>query len=176
MKAGSFIIQSSVLLVGLIIVFASLYSANDTSYSLGDTASRRHFYISAEILPDHLLYPVIMMIDRTALASAKTPAERIRIQVNYAHRRLNSARTLSAQHKPGMALSTLTKSQKYLNQAAQDAIAHGTPQDRALVIRAIANHEQLINTITDTQLLHNQDVVHLREEANALKNQLQSMP
>ncbi len=176
MKAGSIIIQSSVLLVGFAIVFASLYSANDHSYSLGDTASRRHFYISAEILPDHLLYPVVMMIDKTALASAKTPAERIRIQVNYAHRRLNSARTLSAHNKPGMALSTLTKSQKYLNQAAQDAIAQGTVQDRALVIRAIANHEQLINQIADEQLLHNQDVVHLREEANALKNQLQSMP
>ena len=74
-----------------------------------------------------------------------------------------------------MALSTLTKSQKYLNQAAQEAIAHGSEQDRALVIRAIANHDQQIEQIADDQLIHDQDVVHLREEANALKNQLQAM-
>lgn len=174
MKAGSLIIQSSVLLVGLVIVFTSLYSANGSNYGLGDTASRRHFYISAEILPDHLLYPMVMLIDKMALSTAHQPAERIRIQVNYAHRRLNSARTLSANCKPGMALSTLTKSQKYLNQAAQEALINGSSQEKALVIRAIVHHEQQIQSITDEQLLHNQDVVHLREEANALKNQLQA--
>ena len=174
MKAGSFIIQSSAVVFGLLIVFASLYSANDRSYGLGNTASRRYLYVSAEILPDHLLYPAIMLVDRMALASAHTPAERIRIQINYAHRRLNSARTLAASHKPEMAVSTLTKSQKYLNQAAQEALAQGSARDRALVIRAIANQEQQISKIADDQLIHNQDVVHLKEEANALKNQLQA--
>lgn len=175
MKPGVFILQSSVLLVGLLIVMASLISANDRSCDLGDTASRRYLYISTEILPDHLLYPFVMFIDRAALSSAKTPGERIRMQVNFAHRRLNSARTLAGKQKLGLALSTLTKSQKYLNQAAQEAIATGSTQERYLVIRAIASHDEKIGQITNDQLLHNQDVVHLREEANALKNQLQAM-
>lgn len=174
MKTGAFFIQSSFLFVGLLIVAISLFSANDHSYRLGDSASRRYFYISSEILPDHVLYPMLMLVDHTALQSTHDSSKRIKIQVNYAYRRLSSASALAARHKPGIALSTLTKSQKYLNQAAQEAIATGTREDKQVVIRAISYHNQQISQITDERVTTNQDVTHLKNEAEALMNQLQS--
>ena len=174
MKTGSVFFQSSLLLLGLLVVAVSLFSANDQSYHLGNTSSRKYLYISAEILPDHLLYPALMLIDKAALSRADSSSERIRMQVNYAYRRLNSARTLAANQKLGLALSTLTKSQKYLNQAAQEALVAGSTADRQIVIRAIAHQNHQINQLAEEQLTHDKDVTHLRDESEALKNQLQS--
>jgi hypothetical protein len=173
MKTGAVFFQSSLLLLGVLVVAISLFSANNQTYP-GETSSRKYLYISTEILPDHLLYPVLMVVDKAALSSAKTPSELVRIQVNYAYRRLNSAKTLAAKQKPGLALSTLTKSQKYLNQAAQEALIAGSLADRQIVIRAIAHQSQQITQFTDQQVAHNADVTHLRDEAEALLNQLQS--
>lgn len=174
MKVGSVFIQTSLVLLGLAVVVVSLFSANDRSYHLGETSSRKYLYFSTEILPDHLLYPALMLVDKAALANVTSPSERIRIQVNYAYRRLNAARTLAANHKMGLALSTLTKSQKYLNQAAQEALTTGSVEDRQIVIRAIAHQNDQIDQFGDEQITHNQDVAHLRDEAEALMNQLQS--
>ncbi len=173
MKTGAVFFQSSLLLLGILVVAISLISANNQTFP-GDTSSRKYLYFSTEILPDHLFYPVLMIVDRAALTSAKSPSERIRIQVNYAYRRLNSAKALAAKQKTGMALSTLTKSQKYLNQAAQEALVAGSLADRQIVIRAIAHQTQQVSQFADQQVVHHEDVTHLRDEAEALRNQLQS--
>lgn len=84
--------------------------------------SQRELYWDGTILPDHLAYPVVMLVDRVRLEAA-SPLERIELQIEYSQRRFVYAEQLLERNKPDLALSTVTKSQKYLLLAAQDAIA-----------------------------------------------------
>lgn len=68
-----------------------------------------------------------MAMDRLQLETAASPAEQIYIKVEYANRRLEYATALLDKGNEELAMTTLLKSQNYLNQAAQDALKDDIP-------------------------------------------------
>jgi hypothetical protein len=112
------------LVFGLGIVGISLSAVSPVLSSGGEfKESQRELYWNGAILPDHLAYPVVMLVDKVRLESA-SPSERVELQIEYSQRRLVYAEALLEDDKVELAHSTLTKSQKYLLQAANEAIAN----------------------------------------------------
>lgn len=161
-------------IVGSLILLISLFSAAKLGTDRDATASGRGFYWTTEILPDHVLYPFLMVIDRVALQTTHDPAKRVYMQVNYAHRRLTSAQLLAAKQKNSLALTTLTKAQKYLSQAAQDALTYQVPiPERRMVIKAIENQDQLAEELAPHFTPYDQGVLNqLRNESKILAETL----
>ncbi|NCN03994.1 MAG: hypothetical protein GW942_02875, partial [Candidatus Pacebacteria bacterium] len=109
-------IASGVLAVSLASSVPSVYSASDKIRT-----NDKQFYLNGEILPDHTLYPLVMVADKAKLMAAK-PDERINIYTTYANLRLSAAQQLLDKDQTQLALTTLTKSQKYLLKASQETI------------------------------------------------------
>lgn len=106
-----------------ILILAISFTAANSALSASDPIenSRRSFYMGERVLPDHVAYPALMAMDRAKLELA-SPQEQILIKADYAQRRYEYALALLEKDQPSLALSTLTKSHKYLIDAAEDAI------------------------------------------------------
>ena len=104
---------------GVSLVGISLVTASQVqSQSIG--VSQREMYFKDEVLPDHALYPLLMVKDRVLLETAQ-PEDRIHLRIEYAQRRMHYTKKLIAKGKFVTALSTATKAQKYLLTAALEA-------------------------------------------------------
>ena len=79
------------------------------------------FYIAKEILPDHSLYPILMVVDRLRLELAG-PERRVYLLSSYANRRLFYSKKLLEKNDQVLALTTLSKAIKYINQALEENI------------------------------------------------------
>lgn len=103
------------------ILFISLSTVSAVQSASG-VDQPKHFYIEGTLLPDHIAYPIVMMVDRAHLEAA-TPVEQVYLKTEYANRRLEYAQKLLEKNNSNLAVTTLTKSQKYLLSAAHEAIA-----------------------------------------------------
>jgi flagellin-specific chaperone FliS len=129
-------------LFGSSILVISLFSATQVSSTGGTAASESKLYFSQEILPDHSFYKVMMAMDRLQLETA-SPQEQIFMRVEYANRRLDYAKALLEKDKEDLAFTTLLKSQQYLHQAVQNALAADVPNSvKERVSKAVAYHTQ----------------------------------
>lgn len=113
------------LTVALLILVVSLTAVNVVQ-SAETRLSKRHFYLSGRVLPDHTAYPVLMALDRLRLETA-SPLEQIFLRVDYANRRFEYVLELLEKDQASLALTTMTKAQKYLIQAAHEAIEQEQP-------------------------------------------------
>jgi hypothetical protein len=106
--------------MAILVLGISLASSVPSVYSTGDQfkTNDKQFYFSGEILPDHLLYPAVMAADKVKFEMS-SPIEKIYAGTTYANLRLESALKLLEKENCPLALTTLTKSQKYLLMAAQ---------------------------------------------------------
>jgi flagellin-specific chaperone FliS len=109
----------------------------------------KKLYFGKDILPDNIMYPVLMAVDRVELETAPN-SEQIYIQIEYANRRLNYAQQLIDQQKEVLAVSTLTKAENYLaDAAAKVALNEDTTQtvkdDLSRAIRFHIDELQKIN-------------------------------
>lgn len=137
-KAISFI-SSATLAVAIMAV--SLASASRAESKDTSPISTRRLYFNQEILPDHLLYPVAMVGDRARLVVATDVDERAQLQVLYAERRLDSAHKLIEKGESDLAITTLTKAQKYMLQAVAAVESHTVSSTtKSLVISAITDY------------------------------------
>ncbi|MBU0576801.1 hypothetical protein KJ654_04065 [Patescibacteria group bacterium] len=110
------------LIVGVLMVMISINTSMPAAYpSSGFQASHRQFYLNNTILPDHILYPVLMTVDKFQLETTPFP-ERLWLQAEYGWRRLDYARQLIDKNKIDLALTAFTKSQKYLLNATQETL------------------------------------------------------
>jgi hypothetical protein len=136
------------LILGVSAVALSLSLASQVSSHESSKLSARELYWGEEILPDHLLYPGMMFMDRVQLDRAE-PTERTYMQVVYAGRRLLYAQELLAKGKEELAVTTLTKSQKYLLQAGRDTLNSHADNRELLtyVLKAYAFHHRELDTI-----------------------------
>ena len=103
-------------LSSIFILLSSFNIASQSQISDVDNLKNRKFYVQKEILPDHSLYPLLMLIDRFRLKMADRE-RRVYLSVAYAKRRLFYATRLVEKGEMALALTTFTKSQKYLNEA-----------------------------------------------------------
>lgn len=110
-------------------------------------------YMSEQILPDNALYLPLMARDRARLVL--TPKEeQVFLKLEYAEERYQSAVALANNGQEQLAITTMTKSQKYLLQAVYQVRADKdayTPDERIKVKTALETSlyrlELLQNTI-----------------------------
>ncbi|MCL4208967.1 hypothetical protein KJZ63_05070, partial [Patescibacteria group bacterium] len=78
MKPLKVLISFLGLCIAILILAVSLVSSTPSVYSAGDQpkTNDKEFYLEGDILPDHVLYPVVMMADKVKLTTAR-PEERL---------------------------------------------------------------------------------------------------
>lgn len=104
-----------------LIILLSLQSANKHRLVNHEKLVAGKFYIAKEILPDHSLYPFLMIIDRLRLESADND-KRLELLVSNAERRLFYTKKLLQKNDRDLAFTTFSKAIKYLNQALEENI------------------------------------------------------
>jgi len=105
---------------GLSVLVVSLVVTSQVISSGGQSSGARKFYFAADIMPDHVLYPLFMAFDRFKLETA-SPEEQVLLELVYAERRFIHGQELLNQGDEELAASTFSKSQKYLLSAVQKA-------------------------------------------------------
>jgi hypothetical protein len=161
--------MSATLILGLSLT-SSVMSAHSSSGIMG-----RSFYVDDKILPDHITYPLLMIIDRARLETA-TPLEQMYLMTEYANRRLVYATELQNQEQHDLAVTTLTKAQKYLLYAGGLVLSeHNTDKHRFHVAKTIEYHlKQISQTFHDDSLSdeHRAAIDKLNAELTAVHGQL----
>jgi len=112
-----FILSLTALFFACSVLLISLFTATLASSSGSHVLTSKKLYFGKDILPDNIMYPVLMAVDRVELETAPS-SEQIYIQIEYANRRLNYAQQLVDQQKEALAVSTITKAENYLADAA----------------------------------------------------------
>jgi hypothetical protein len=117
---GAFALASVVLLI-------SLQSANRQITPGSPQMRGQKLYMTAEILPDHSFYPVLMAYDflRLQLADQYSRGD---LLLSYSKRRDYYAQRLLDKGKVDLAATTFAKAVKYLNQALVDPEADSQKQ------------------------------------------------
>jgi len=123
-----FLLSTFALLVAGGILALSLMKAQNAFAENQAATARKQLYFGKEILPDNVLYPVIMAMDRVQLETAPD-YERVFIQMEYANRRLEYSEDLLIQKNDDESLivSTLTKAEAYLQNATQESLKLNSP-------------------------------------------------
>lgn len=80
-----------------------------------------YFLAYPGILPDHQLWGLKVMRDRVWLFLTADPIKRAELLLLFADKRINAARDLLEKDNPGLAVSTATRAEKYLEEAVQQA-------------------------------------------------------
>ncbi len=129
----------------------SLMDAHSVSSNGGKSSSDKELYFDKEMLPDHLFYPLFMIVDRVHLETAPKE-ERPYLEIEYANRRLLAGEELLDLKKEGLSVTTFTKAEKYLYDAAQDyKQQHGSDAQKTLLIKIITYHMRELKKL-DPQL------------------------
>lgn len=164
-------------LIGLGVIGTSLMNTS-TGIAAGQTSiSSKQMYLG-EVLPDHVAYLVITIMDKFYLETA-TPTERIHYEIKYSHRRLEYAKALleKGEDKQDLALATITKSQKYLIKAFSEAeqIVDLSDSTKDLLQRALIFNIREVKELTLKFPDYDRTVMdELRQQEQMMLDKLQS--
>lgn len=78
-----------------------------------------YFAHPGSVLPDHVLWPVKVLRDKIWLFVTTDPAKKAELNLLFADKRIGSARILFEKGNPELGFTTLTKTQKYFEEACQ---------------------------------------------------------
>jgi hypothetical protein len=162
--------------VGILFISLSTASINTVQSASGSfERTRKQFYVSSTILPDHVAYPVLMGIDRVRLESA-TPVEQVYMKTAYANRRLEYAETLLDKGANELAVTTLSKAEKYLLSAGNQALQADMPENVVRhVVSTIEFHKAKIDALETKFSDRDRAVLDgLNEDCRVMAMQLQS--
>lgn len=109
-------------LFGIFIFISSLFSYSQRTDFSNEKVSSKKLYFSKRILPDHIFYPLLMIADKSLL-SISSEESKIFLRIRLAQDRMISSKSLLEKGEESLALTTLTKSQKYLILAAHSYLA-----------------------------------------------------
>lgn len=147
MKTRLFLSLLAFVFAGGILV-TSLAAASQVSSSGVKPSSERELYFNREILPDNILYPVRMAVDRIHLETASSD-ERVFMEVEFANRRLDYAQALLKLKKEELAVTTITKAEQYLFHAVDDAAQNQAPESVELRLAKVVKYH--IKQLQDLQ-------------------------
>lgn len=142
---------------GLGLVGVSLLTTDAVEAGENDMSAKKLYM--GQVLPDHIAYPLLMAMDRFYLETAND-TERIYKQIEYSNRRLFYTQELLAQddvEKLPLALSTLTKAEKYLIKASLESMELESADEtvRDIVLRSLRYHrselDKLAHKFTNSQ-------------------------
>ncbi len=149
MQKRKYIFAVLSVLFGVFIFTSSLVASSqkqDTADS--DRISRKQLYFGKKILPDHILYPALMVIDKGLLFVTSGESE-IFLRIRMAQDRMISANSLLDKNEEGLSFSTLTKSQKYLLLAGQEFLSLESHSDEVGIglLKALEENTQNMKII-----------------------------
>jgi len=139
------------LFLGTLVLAVSLLKSVPVVHSSQGEPGSPSFYVNGEVLPDHIFYPILMVRDRLRLEAAE-PTERLYLQTEYANRRLRAGLDLLAKDNQLLALTTITKAQKYLLRSSEEAMDSQPPVGQAVlshVVRTIEFHSAAVASVKD---------------------------
>lgn len=176
MRHARFILSSAGLIFGFLVLGVSLSAGNTKVLSSSSPeSSRKQLYVNQVILPDHVAYPVLMAVDRVKL-ELDSPQERVYSEVEYANRRFEYAQALIDKGDLSLAVTTITKAEKYLIQAAQHALQlEDSRSQRVYVLKTLVYYDSRLEELKPA--FTNQDraiIDQLQQELKALIIQLGS--
>lgn len=148
MRHARFILSSVGLFFGFAILVVSLSAGNSQVLSSSPGVStNKEFYFGETILPDHVAYPALMAVDRIKL-ELDSDSERVYTEIEYARRRFEYAQELLNKDNVPLALTTLTKAEKYLIRAAHTALKlpNGQNQQR-YALKSLRYYDQKLEDI-----------------------------
>lgn len=167
------------------ILLVSLQSANKARMVGDSKLMSSKFYVAKEILPDHSFYPLLMLVDRLRLELADEE-RRVYLLTAYAERRLFYSKKLLEKGNPALALTTLSKAVKYINQALEEntTLLEKAPLSKKeeynvsafFVLESLAKHEAFVLEHRD-QFSNEEKVVleSLSLESASLSEKLRSL-
>lgn len=135
-------------ILGISVVKASL-SPTPTTIVIEEPKSVDYFLAYPGILPDNILYPIKMIRDRIWLSLTSDPLKKAEVLLLFADKRLGAAKALIDGNKQDKGITTLTKAEKYLDQAiAQEKVAANKGKDtgafKEKLIKAQLKHEEIL--------------------------------
>jgi hypothetical protein len=176
-KFFKYLLISVAIILSIFILFTSFnISSQSKMLDTGNLKSRK-FYVKKEILPDHSLYPLLMVFDRLRLSMADRE-RRLYLLTAYANRRLFYATRLINKGEEALALTTFSKSQKYLNQALLEARllreenTHNQTYDQLIffILEEVEHHQEVLEKNLDFFTEKNQsELKSLNEETLLLR-------
>ncbi len=122
-----------------LILATSLVSSNRAVNGAKERFSTLEFYWGSQLLPDHPFYAVLMARDRAQLWLAGADKEPT-LRFQYAEKRYQAARSLAIKNKPDLAISTLSKSQIYVLDAARQLQVNGLTAEERVQLRSALDH------------------------------------
>ncbi|MEX0895871.1 MAG: hypothetical protein WDZ94_02940 [Patescibacteria group bacterium] len=168
-----FISMLGLAVFGFLVLLVSLVATNRSVVGQVTPLSTVQFYTNGPILPDHPLYPVLMVRDRLALLQAEGDAT-ILLQVKYADERRQRAMLLLKKGQPELAVSTFSKSQKYLLEASRLAIGTPAPvemrQELAEILAESLLHIEVISDSTGD--LHHSALTQVAADTRVVQDEL----
>ncbi len=176
MKKFNIILSSGAIIFAIFILAVSLMAANQVISYEGVNVSQRKFYVGQTILPDHVLYPLVAVADRTLLL-AVPPLQKVELQLAYGKIRLEYAQGLLEKGELDMAQAALTKSQKYHSMAAQQLCEIEVNQElRQKTISSLeSNLEASAKIITQLEPHKHSLPNQLQQQNKALLQKLQEL-
>lgn len=169
MRHARFVLSCTGLAFATLILGISLLNGSAVqSAGTGFEATEKELYLSQQVLPDHVAYPVLMAVDRAKLEIAD-PTDRIYTQAEYANRRLEYAQALLEKNKPDLALTTLTKAEKYLIHATEEAIdGHAPANVHTYILKTVQFHTTEVAKMAPHFSDSNRSVVDQMLQSNQL--------
>jgi len=159
---------------GVLVIVISINSSVPVAYPTSELrASHRQFYLSNTILPDHIVYPLLMMVDKAQLEMTPFP-DRLWLQAEYGWRRLDYARQFLEKENRVLALTSLIKSQKYFINATQETLnADAADEVKLMMLKHFTAYLWEIEEIADSFDGADKAIVeHLIKECDVLKLRL----
>lgn len=160
-----FLISVSVLTLAFGILFISVFRTASVSYKFSDTSSEFRqilgeadvnidYYLAypGKVLPDSPLWPLKAFRDRLWLFFTTSQTRKAELKLLFADKRVGAAKILFEKGKPDIAFTTLTKAEKYLEEAVlQDKENRSKNVDSTDFLKHLANaslkHYQIIQEI-----------------------------
>lgn len=115
---------------------------NQGSFVLGDKDINIEYYLAypGKVLPDSPLWPVKALRDKVWLFLTTNPGRKAELKLLFADKRLGSAKLLFEKDKPEIGFTTLTKAEKYLEEAvAQEKINRENEIDTTDFLQRLSN-------------------------------------
>ena len=129
----------------------SLFPEEQTLMAIDEAVTEKEEYPLPYpgLLPDHPLYFLKMARDRIQLWFTRKPLDQAKLLLHYADKRIAASLALAEKGKVGLAASTATKAEKYLEQALEAArVAQSRGEDTRdfyhQLLEATEKHEKVL--------------------------------
>lgn len=175
MRKKKFFLAILAIFFGIILFTSSLITASQKNTLNSGELSKKKFYFGEKILSDHIFYPVLMIVDKSLL-SISTGESRIFLRIRLAQDRMIGAHKLLEKGEEVLALSTLTKSQKYLILASHEFLElrdYSKEVETALLLALEQNTQNLSRIEQEFDVIPTDPIRDLIMESEALLEILQ---